>query len=315
MADRAFYAKCSTPQTTPNARIGAAVEGTDGVFLQDLDPKPNRLSENGKYKKDDEAHVQQFSDNIARYLDGEVLKYAIDHAVQLGLDETKTKEYEKAIVKLTMTRADLLYREPNYMFLVEMAGCLRARVETLYESLPEAENRDLIAHIRDIAKEISEGRAFSYESHDIERMLKSYAIGGHIRVLPKVTAAKNKVMMELKQKNGCSQIRSFDKLIEIESVRSFLAELCAYQLMLWNQIDAKRDYKVSDYRRVLDLHRDTWTRFVVLLQKTPNTGVVQQRSHRPYAVRSFGVRYAGEASFDEWNRQQMPYSWNIRKSR
>lgn len=327
MADKAFYAQCSTPRQMPNASIGAAVDDSDGIFLQDLDgsrplnaqgvPQPPRLGSNGKYINDaanqNFQHVEQFGDNISRYMDGEILKYAVDHALELGFTAETIKPYEDALIKMMITRNDLLNREPNFMFLTEMAGCLRAKVETLYESLTAVQTRTLRSNIKKIASDIAEGRATGYESKDIEMMMDQYDISGHIREVPKVTSAKNKVMLELKQKRGCQHVKPFDVLVNIPEIRSFLAELCAYQVMLWNQLDAKRDYKASDYRRVLDMHKDTWTRFLVIISKTTGTGVGEVR-YQVGRVRSFGAHYSQHTQ-DQWYSHQAPYSWNIQKRR
>ena len=332
MADKAFYAQCSTPKQMANELIGAAVDDSEGIFLQDLTSPSSvqraraRLGPNGKYKnvaaqgaaqgaaQDNFQHVEQFADNISGYMDGEILKYAVDHALELGLTSDTIKAYQNALVKMIIRRNDLLNKEPNFMFLTEMAGCLRAKVETLYESLTAVETRTLRSHIEKIAADIAEGRAVGYESNDIEMMLNQYDIGGHIRELPKVTSAKNKVMLELKQKRGCHAVKGFDVLVKKPEIRSFLAELCAYQIMLWNQLDAKRDYKASDYRRVLDMHKDTWTRFLVVISKTAGTGVGDVR-YQVGRVRSFGAHNYNQDIQDQWNSHQAPYSWNIAKRR
>ena len=309
MVDRAFYAGLSTPKARPVA-IGAHVKGLPSTFVTDLStddlstrpprgdaedmtrrplvmsPRGKRLVENGKI-----GHYTYIEENCDNYLDGALLEYAVDHAMELGFEPTDTKKYTHQLVEFLMERQTRREEDPYFLWLTEVAGCLRTRVETLYDSLEHKVHNELKSHIREVAKDVAESRRSSYDAQTINDMLKSYEISGHIRLLPKVRSAKTKVMADLKQKRGCRKVVSFEDLLGLTDnpeLRMALAELCAYQIMTWNQIDAKRDYKVADYRRVLEQHQNAWQRIIISLRLADGTGVTDTR----YRLNSGGAAFA-----------------------
>lgn len=338
MVDRAFYAGLKTPKESP-APIGARVQNESSTFVTDMstrtiptrilgqpepirqpdsmgprgDPMPPNLLPGGQ-----DGHFSYIEENLDNYLDGALLGYAIDHAMELGLNRGQVRQYTHQMVEFLLERQSHRESDPYFLWLTEVAGCLRVRVETLYDSLDHKIHKELKSHIKEVAKDVAEQRRRNYDSQTIKNMLKSYDISGHIRLLPKIRSAKLKVMSDLRQKRGCKGVATFDSLITMrdddnnlmaETIRMNLAELTAYQIMTWNQIDAKRDYKVADYRRVLDLHHECWQRTIVSLRMTPGSGVTNTR----YKMKNTANDFKSDVSELDGRLNPAPYSWNSTK--
>jgi len=213
--------------------------------------------------------TQIMQNNLQEFLNIELDKYIANHQQAYGLSDDELTELHKRIVETVYERKRNLMQVPLYQYICNVAGYLG------YDNPSNLFEHDTVKHDMDIStladtyvQEVAEGGSAGNPSSEMYmRFIDTAAISGLIIPSPPVVSAISAVMSELRAKRGCGNMADYDRLIENETLRNHLAELTAYQMMLYRQVNPKRDHKVIEFTRIQSLMDSTWTKFYMSLRR------------------------------------------------
>lgn len=213
--------------------------------------------------------TQIMQNNLQEFLNIELDKYIANHQQAYGLSDDELTELHKRIVETVYERKRNLIQVPLYQFICNIAGYLG------YDSPRNLFEHDTVKHDVDVTelvdtyvKEVAEGGSSGNPSNEMYmRFIDTASISGLIIPSPPVVSAISSVMSELRAKRGCGNMADYDRLIENETLRNHLSELTAYQMMLYRQVNPKRDHKVIEFTRIQSLMDSTWTKFYMSLRR------------------------------------------------
>jgi len=213
--------------------------------------------------------TQIMQKNLQDFLNIELDKYIANHQQAYGLSDDDLTELHRRIVETVYERKRNLMQVPLYQYICNIAGYLG------YDSPRNLFEHDTVKHDIDVTtladtyvKEVAEGGGSGNPSSEMYmRFIDTASISGLIIPSPPVVSAISAVMSELRAKRGCANMADYDRLIQNETLRNHLAELTAYQMMLYRQVNPKRDHKVIEFTRIQSLMDSTWTKFYMSLRR------------------------------------------------
>jgi len=278
-------------------------EKQDSTFLNDArigDAKTQRVANLGKEeqwtKELRSISVSQATEimqkNLQGFLDTELDKYIANHQQAYGLSDDELTELHKRIIESVYERKRNLSRVPMYQFISSVAGYLGYdNPKYLFEHdvvRNEIDVHELAdAYVKEVAEEGSSGAP---SSEMYMQFVDTASISGLIIPSPPVSSAVSAVMSELRSKRGCSHMSDYDHIIQDTTLRNHLAELTAYQMMLFRQVNPKRDHKVIEYSRIQSLMDSTWTKFYMSLKRQGGKYGFQYIAPRTH-LRSFDTSF------------------------
>ena len=208
-------------------------------------------------------------DNLENFLNIELDKYIANHQQAFGLTDEELVALHKRIVESVFERKRRLAAVPMYQFISIVSGYLG------YDGPKNLLWHDRMRHDMDVVeladmyvKDVAEnGSSGAPSSEMYMKFIDTTSVSGLILPTAPLTSAVSAVMSELRSKRGCGNMQDYDKIIEHPTLRAHLAELTGYQMMLFRQVNPKRDHKVIEYSRIQTLMDTTWTKFYMSLKQ------------------------------------------------
>lgn len=247
-----------------NARIGNVPSQRVSVLTDNTPQWTKRLN---SITVDDATAVMQA--NLQDFLNIEIDKYIASHQQAYGLSDDELTALHARIVKSTYERKQRLSSVPLVLFLSMVAGYLGYDGPGRLLEHDTMQNDDAVRALADeYVAEVAEGGGSGVPGSEMYmNFVDSSAVSGLVKPSAPVTSAVSAVMSELRSKRGCLNLAEYDVLIENATLRAHLAELTAYQMMLFRQVNPKRDHKVIEYTRIQSLMDNTWTKFYMALKR------------------------------------------------
>lgn len=207
--------------------------------------------------------------NLQGFLDIELDKYIANHQQAYSLSDDDLTELHKRIIESVYERKRNLSQTPMYQFISNVAGYLGYdNPNNLFQHDSMKNEMDVYSLADTYVKEVAErGGSGTPSSEMYMRFIDTAEISGLIVPSAPLVSAVSAVMSELRTKRGCSNMSDYDRIIQNSVLRNHLAELTAYQMMLFRQINPKRDHKVIEYTRIQSLMDTTWTKFYMSLRR------------------------------------------------
>lgn len=208
--------------------------------------------------------------NLQGFLDTELDKYIANHQQAYGLSDDDLTELHRRIIESVYERKRNLSQTPMYMFVSNVAGYLGYDKPTFLFDHDSVKNEiDTHALADAYVNEVVEGGGSGTPSSDMYmRFIDTASISGLIIPSAPLVSAVSAVMSELRAKRGCRNMADYDRIIQDPTLRNHLAELTAYQMMLYRQVNPKRDHKIIEYTRIQSLMDSTWTKFYMSLRRS-----------------------------------------------
>tara|TARA_B100001094_G_scaffold209698_2_gene203606 strand:+ start:4061 stop:4939 length:879 start_codon:yes stop_codon:yes gene_type:complete len=207
--------------------------------------------------------------NLEGFLDIELDKYIANHPQAYGLSDDDLTELHRRIVESVFERKRNLSKVPMYQFVSNVAGYLGYNTPNFLFEHDYVKSQIDVHELADAyVTEVAEGGGSGNPTSDTYMaFIDTASISGLILPNAPLVSAVSAVMSELRSKRGCRNMSEYDRIIQDPILRNHLAELTAYQMMLFRQVNPKRDHKVIEYTRIQSLMDSTWTKFYMALKR------------------------------------------------